>query len=132
MWDWWHYNLVLTDFCELILDAEYSRNEPNSRDLVDAEKFVCANFQGTLKRMKFALNGSTADEAFFDSLFDLADKQKSQARTKEELANLYYYQGMAALRFRNTRVAQTHFRASFAIWPHPGNPSQAMLQNIDK
>lgn len=132
LWDRWHYNLLLVDFCELILDAEYSGNRPNSRDLVDAEKFVCANFQGTLKRMKFALNGSTADEVFFDSLFDLAEKQKKQARTKEELANLYYYHGMAALRFHNTRVAQTHFRASFVIWPHPGNPSQALLLNINK
>jgi hypothetical protein len=131
-WDRWHYNLVLADFCELILDAESSRNEPSSGALADAEKFTCANFQGTLKRLKFALNGSTADEAYFDSAFDLAEKQKNQAMTKEDLANLYYYHGMADLRFNNIPAAQTHFRRSLDLWPHPGNPSKTMLMNFNK
>jgi hypothetical protein len=131
LWDRMHYNLVLSDYCQLILTATYSEQDKLNPDVLKSvSDFACANYQGALNRIRFALNDPEASQAELDEYFRLAREYQDQAITKEERARLDYYNGIYNLRLNNKEPARTNFQSSLRLWPHPDNPSQKMLSPL--
>jgi hypothetical protein len=131
LWNRMHYNLVLSDYCDLILNARFSRQAVIDTEYLDkVSDFVCANYQGMLKQIQYALNNQVTDMDAIDKYFRQAVKYQKQAFTKEEMARLHYYKGIHNLQLGNAESARINFRDSLEIWPHPDNPAQKMLSSL--
>ena len=131
LWERMHYNLVLSDYCNLILTATYSnQNKINPDVLKNAADFSCANYQGALNRVRFALNAPDTSQGELDTYFRQAREYQDQAITKEERARLDYYSGIYNLRLNNKEMARTNFQSSIKLWPHPDNPAQDKLSSL--
>ena len=130
-WDVMHYNLLMSDYCDLLLTAEYSNNgNTNIMDLTGAIDFACDNYQGVLNRLQFSLQDPATTPAVLERLLNKAQAYRDQAFTKEELSRLDYNFGLYYLRRGDKHQAQTSFTASYTAWPHPDNPSKAMFPRI--
>jgi hypothetical protein len=128
LWERMHYNLVLSDYCNLILTAIYSEQDKFNPDVLKrVSGFTCANYQGALNRIRFALNEPETGKIEMDEYFRQAREYQDQAITKEDRARLDYYNGIYNLRLNNKESARINFQSSFRIWPHPDNPAQKML-----
>ena len=131
LWDRMHYNLVLSDYCKLILNATYSEQDEITPDVLkNVSDFACANYQGVLNRIQFALNKPETSQAELDEYFRQAMEYQEQAITKEEQARLDYYNGIYNIRMYNIESARINFELSLKIWPHPENPAQKMLLSL--
>lgn len=130
-WDLMHYNLVRADFCELVLNAEYSdKKDKNAMILAGAAAFTCDNYQGVLRRLKYAFLDPAATAAAQESLLEKAELYKDQAFTKDEMSRLEYYRGLYYLRLGDKLLAKNSFATSFKKWPHPDNQSMILLESL--
>jgi hypothetical protein len=129
-WDIMHYNLLMSDFCELVLIAEYSNNKNTNTTLPRQVEFTCDNYQGMLNRLKYALQDPTSSTSALELMLKKAEEYRDQAFTKEEMSRLDYYQGIYYMRVGDNQQAKKSFTVSFATWPHPDNPSKIILSGF--
>lgn len=129
-WNIMHYNLLMADFCEMVLDAKYSHSMENNLSLQSYEDLVCNNYQGVLKELKFALHGKIMDNAGIEKLLKEASASRQEAFTKEEASRLEYYRGIYQMRLNNLPAAKSFLKKSMDIWPHPENPSRDINASI--
>lgn len=125
-----HYNLVMADFCELVLNAEYAdTRDENAMILARSADFTCDNYQGVLEKLKFALHDPASTSAELELLLEKAGRYSNQAFTKDEMSRLDYYRGLYYLRLGDKQSAINSFAASFGKWPHPDNQAKVLLES---
>lgn len=127
-WDIMHYNLLLEDFCELVLNVRYSSATEEIK--MPENSFACENYQGTLKKLEFAVNRVEFTPAKLKQLLEEADALRVNAFTKRERAELEQYRAIYHLRKNEIKGAVVSLEKSISIWPHPDNPSKILLSAI--
>ena len=130
-WDYMHYNLVLSDFCELAENAKYSSTSKAAIHYFDNLSIAtCTNYQGKLKKIRYALNDPDMQPDMLAKLFEDAQKFQKQAITKKEIATLPYYHALYNLGQNNRDAAMHDLQTSIKNWPHPDNPARKLLSAI--
>jgi hypothetical protein len=133
LWNYMHFNLILSDFCELAMNARYSSTSNTAvRYFDDVSAVTCTNYQGILKKIRYALNDPDTQPDELDKLFDNAQTLQDQAITREEGAMLAYYHAIFNLGVNNKDAARRDLHASMDYWPHPDNPARKLLSVIPK
>ena len=132
VWNWMHYNLLMADYCHLLLTAEKIQQDVEQYEMIeDMVNFTCSNFQGILHRIEFELNKENINVSLINKLISQAEDLSDQAISKRDSARLSYYRGMYYFRHNNSQSARAAFESSMQIWPHTENPSAEMLLRLE-
>ena len=131
VWNWMHYNLLMADYCHLLLTAEKIQQDAQQYEMIqDMIDLTCSNFQGLLNRIEFELNEENINYSLINNLISQAQDLSDQAISKQDTARLSYYRGMYYYRQNDTQSAGVAFESSLRIWPHTENPSTEMLRRL--